>query len=184
MTTVSNDQCRQALAAVDTDASREVMNNADLFAMFVGLTNGSLAALGKPIDAAFGVADKMTTLADGAGKIANSKTVKLTSSSAQIIIQSLSLIKLGTAATPGMVVATVGAMFTKKVALAFGLVEDDKSAKIVAAIADLTSAILVTGISYTAIAGATTIVPAILLVGAAAQLSVTGWQAYNTYTED
>jgi hypothetical protein len=184
MTNLSEQQCRQALATVDSQATREVMNNADLMAMFVGITNGSLAALEGGPAAALGIADKWATVTDAAGKAAGNTMMTTTAASAQIITQSLSLIKLGSAASPGMVVATVGAMFTKKVALMFGLVPEDKTAKLVAAIADLTSSVLIVGTSVAAVSASATAVPVILLVGAVAQLGASGYQAYTNLSAD
>lgn len=184
MTIISEQQCRQALAAVDSPATRDVMNNADLMAMFVGITNGTLAAIEGGPSAALGIADKWATITDAAGKAASNSTVTTTAASAQLITQTLSLIKLGNAASPGMVVATVGAMFTKKVALLFGMAPQDKSTKLVAAIADLTSSVLIVGTSAAAVSASATAIPVILLVGAVAQLGASGYQAYTNLSAD
>jgi hypothetical protein len=180
MTAWCSGDVRKALEKPNTDACRAVLNNADLFALFVGVVNGSLAALEGAPSAALGFADKWATVADASGKMTNNKTLRAAAGGTQILTQSLSLMKLGANATPGAVMATVGAMFTKKVALAFGLAEDDKRAKIIAAVADVTSSVLAVG----AIGLATTATPGILIVAAYAQLGVSGYQAYTAMVED
>lgn len=157
---VSASDCLEALKVADTKATRDIMNNTDPMARFVGVINGTLAALEGGSSAALGLADKWATIADAGGKMAKNNTCHAAASSAQILTQTLTLVKLGSNASPGMVVATVGAMFTKKVGLMFGLVDDNKQAAIVSATADVTASLLVVGTSIaalrTAAAGART----------------------------
>ena len=175
MESIDTKTARQALLSVDTEKTREIAQNADLLAMFVGVMNGSLAALEGNVSAALGFVDKTATVADVAGKVANNQTVRVSAASTQLITQTLSLLKLSSTASPGAVVATVGAIFTKKVALAFGLAEDNKQAKLIGATADILSSVLTVGL---AAAELSTPVGWVLLIGAAAQLGVSSYQGY------
>ena len=136
---------KQTLRTVDTDATRQVEQNADLLNLFASILNGSLAALdGKTpseikISAILGGIDKNASLAGFVGKVENSKNFMVGSAAVQLSSQTLTLLKLGANATPGQVLATVGAVFTKKVALAMGLAENDKQAKLIAAFSDCAS---------------------------------------------
>jgi hypothetical protein len=184
---ISPQQCRDALRQCETPATKVVVDNSDLLAMFTGIVNGTLAALEGNSSAALGLVDKWATVTDVAGKSSGITGLRLASSSVQLVTQTLSLVKLGSAASPGRVVATVGAVFTKKVALMFGMAADEKQAKLVAAAADLVSSTLVVGIGVAevsaAAAGATT-VPWILLVGAIAQLGASAYSSYTAFAGD
>ncbi len=185
---VTEAQCLEVLKACNTPATKELVNNSDLLSTFVGVINGTLGALEGNAGMALGTADKWTGVADLAGKSAGNKNVHVAASTVQIFTQSLSLIKLGPSATPGAVLATVGAMLTKKVALALGMAGEDKKTKLLAASADLVASSCSVGAGYLALtaaaaAGATTI-PWILLIGAVAQLGVSGYATYEAYTAE
>lgn len=177
---VTADETRAALNSVGTPAAREVSQNAELTGLLTDILNGTLAASEGKLGAALGFADKYAAVAEFAGKSVDNQTVRAFAVSSQMLTQTLGLLKLGSSASPGMVVATVGAMFTKKVALAFGLVENDKQAKLLAATADFASAGLTVGI---AAAGLATPVGWVLMVGALAQLGASTYKGYAAYTE-
>lgn len=170
---------RAALDSVGTPAAKAVSQNAELTGLLTDILNGTLAASEGKLAAALGFADKYAAVADFAGKSAQNPTVRAVAASSQILTQTLGLLKLGSGATPGVVVATVGAMFTKKVALAFGLVENDKQAKIVAAMADFAAALLTAGVTYTL---TSPLVP-VLMVGALAQVVSTAYKGYAACKE-
>lgn len=71
--------------------------------------------------------------------------------------------------------ATIGAVFFKKMALAMGLASDNKQAKCIAAHADLSSAALATGVATTA-AISTGGLASLLAVGAASQLILAAYE--------
>ncbi|RVU43780.1 hypothetical protein [Rubrivivax rivuli] len=171
---------RAALDSVGTPAAKAVSQDAELTGLLTDILNGTLAASEGKLGAALGFADKYAALADFAGKSRQNQTVRAFATSSQILTQTLGLLKLGSNASPGMVLATVGAMFTKKVALAFGLVENDKQAKLVAATADFASAALTVGV---AAAGLSNPVGWVLMAGALAQLGATTFKGYAAYTE-
>jgi hypothetical protein len=170
-------QAKEALGTLGSDnaSAKEVMNNAELLNLFVGIVNGSLAALDGKTSAVLGIVDKHASLAGFVGNAHQLKGLSAGSNAVQILTQTLALLKLGSSASPGMVVATVGAMFTKKAALAFGMVEDDKRAKIIAVATDCVSSFLSVGI---AAAMATNPVGWVLLAAAAAQAGASAYQAY------
>lgn len=96
------------------------------------------------------------------------------SAAVQLSSQTLTLLKLGANATPGQVLATVGATFTKKVALAMGLAENDKQAKLIAAFSDCASSVLSAGL---AVSAATTPVGWVLVGAALVQLGASAHDA-------
>ncbi|MBK6740563.1 MAG: hypothetical protein IPG64_23390 [Haliea sp.] len=133
---------REACRALGTESGREVADNAELTALLVSILNSSLQASQGKLDAVLGFVDKHAAVAGYAGKSVGNDTVRVSSASAQILTQSLILIKLGSNASPGMVVATLGAMFTKKMALAFGLVDNNQQAKLLEVTSDMVSSTL------------------------------------------
>ena len=177
---------KQALQLDGSESAKEIDNNADLLSLFVGIVNSSLAAFEGNAAAALGQVDKYAGIAGYVGKEQGNSNVMATSTAVQISTQTLSLLKLGANATPGAIVAAVSAMFTKKVALAFSLVENDKQAKLISVAADCASSTislggaLATGISVSAagVGFALTPVGWVLLGAALAQAGASAYQAY------
>lgn len=180
MPAITAEDTRAALHAVGTPNAKAVANNAELTGLLVDILNGTLAAAEGKLGAALGAADKYGSLADFTGKQLNNSTVRAVGASSQILTQTLGLLKLGSNASPGMVLATVGAMFTKKMALAFGLVDNNRQAQLLGATADFASAALTVGI---AAAGLSTPVGWVLMVGAVAQLGATTYKGYAAINE-
>jgi hypothetical protein len=182
MTPITEAHASVALRKVNSPATQTIEQNADLLALFVTILNASLSALeGQPLlGLTLGTADKFSAIGDFMGKSANNREVRAAAVSTQLLIQTLGLLKLATNLSTGRVVVTVGAMFTKKVALAFGLVEDSKQAKLIAAGADIVSSILTVGVGAVELSNP---VGWVLLVGAVAQFGVSAYNGYAAVQE-
>lgn len=181
---ISTQDARAALKVIRKNSphAKEIEQNADLLNLFVGIVNSSLAALDGKVAGALGLIDKHASIAGFAAKSEGAKGLLAASSALQISTQTFSLLKLGANATPIAVVATVGAVFTKKVSLAFGLAEDDKQAKLISVGADCASSLLAFG--GTIIAGVSGPVGWVLLGAALAQVGASAYQAYTTTQQE
>lgn len=184
----------------NSEQARAVEQSADLVNLLVGVINASLAAVEGKGAAALGIVDKHAVVAGFVGKQENAKNLVLASTTVQISTQTLALLKLGSNASPAVLVTTLGAMFTKKVSLAFGLVENDKQAKLLEVSTDCASsvfslggaiaAMVTTGAGTAGAVGAVGAVTAagvtltltpvgLVLLGAAlAQVGASAYQAY------
>jgi len=172
----------QALQEADTPATRAILKDTDAYGFMLTTIIGTIKmASGKPGDIIEGVVDKATGTADIIGKGGNSDTFNLTNATSQMFIQTLSLASLAGKTHPGIILATVGAVFFKKIALAMGLANDNKQAKCIGAFADLSSAVLTTGVATTA-AFATGGVATVLAIGAASQLVLAAHEANKACT--
>lgn len=162
--------------------AKEIEKNADLLNLFVGIVNASLAAMDgktageKSLSATLGFIDKHASIAGFTGKQNDIKTLILAGNAIQISTQTLSLLKLGANASPGAVIATLGAMFTKKVSLALGLVENNKQAKMMEVTADCAASLFSLGGMI--VAGVSGPVGWVLLGAALAQTGASAYQAY------
>jgi len=183
---IDEQAARKALQFVGTEEAKEIERNADLLNLFVGIVNSSLAALEGNTSAAIGQIDKYAGLAGYVGKEKANQSIMATSAAIQISTQTLSLLKLGANATPGAVVTALGAMFTKKVALAFGLAEDNKQVKLVSVAADCASSAISLGgaiatgvtVGATGVSIAFTPIGWVLLGAALAQAGASAYQFY------
>ena len=136
--------------------------------------------------------DKHATIAGFAGKQGDIKGLMIAGSAIQISTQTLALLKLGANATPGAVIAALGAMFTKKASLAFGLAENNKQAKLLEVTTDCASSLFTLGgaiaIGVTTgaagIAFSLTPVGWVLLGAALAQAGASAYQAYATSQQE
>jgi hypothetical protein len=171
----------QVLGPTNKNA-KEIEKNADLLNLFVGIVNASLAAMDgktaseKGLSATLGLIDKHASIAGFTGKQNDIKALILAGNAIQISTQTLSLLKLGANASPGAVVATLGAMFTKKVSLALGLVENNKQAKMMEVTADCAASLFSLGGMI--VAGVSGPVGWVLLGAALAQTGASAYQAY------
>jgi len=195
---VNASDVKQAIYLVNSNSkqAKAVEQNADMLNLMVGVINASLAAVEGKGAAALGLIDKHAVVAGFVGKQENMKNLSLASTTVQISTQTLALLKLGSNASPAVLVTTLGAMFTKKVSLAFGLAENDKQAKLLEVSTDCASSLfslggaiaaMVTtgagtaGAAGVAAAGVTlTLTPVgLVLLGAAlAQVGASAYQAY------
>ncbi len=171
---VTTEHLRGALQAQGGPNAQAVLADAQLMGKLVDMLNGTLAAGDGRLAGVLGYIDKNAALCDVVVRGKDAKTLRAASTSVQILTQTLGLLKLGANASPAMVTATVGAMFTKKVALAFGLAENDKQAKLIAAIADMAAGVTTAGI---AVATASTPFGWVLVVGALASAALSTYQA-------
>ncbi|VWX63639.1 conserved hypothetical protein [Burkholderiales bacterium 8X] len=164
---------RASLQAADTDKTRAVLKDADLFAFALAQFNNTVKlASGKPIDLAVGLANKAASTGKLVGKSSNAQGLVVGITAAQILVATASLASVGKSP-----VLAVSAVFAKKTALAFGLAGgDDKKAKCIAAFADVAAAAITVAI-YIPAAG--TGIGAIVLGGSLAQLTLSSFQAYQ-----
>jgi hypothetical protein len=174
---ITTEQARRALQAQGGENAKAVAADAELLGKLVDMLNGTLAAGEGRLAGVLGYIDKNAALCDVVVRGKDAKTVKAASASVQILTQTLALLKLGSQASPAMVTATVGAMFSKKVALAFGLAENDKQAKLVSVVADMAAGVTTAGIAF---ATAATPFGWVLFVGA---LASAGLSTYNASLE-
>jgi hypothetical protein len=135
---ITTGQVLRACRVRNTESTRTINGDTETAAQLAALLSGTLQAAGNRVDFLLGMAEKSLALAGLASP--NSPTARVSLTSAQVLLQTLSLLKLGTAMTPGLVMASVGATFAKKVALLFGLIEHERGARVLAAAADLAAA--------------------------------------------
>lgn len=177
---VDADKTKAALLASGGAEARKVALDAELLSKLVDVLNATLNASEGKVGLLLGWVDKHAALADIAARAGGHQGVKLASTSLQITTQTLSLMKLSAQASPGAVVATVGAMFCKKVSLAFGLVDNDKQAKLVAATADLIASTTTFGLAF---AAASNPLGWIIATAAFASAGLAGYNAGTAYRE-
>jgi len=112
------------------------------------LSKGDMAA------AAISFGGKAATLAGMAADSSQSTTAKAGVFASKTILASLGLVNLAKVNSPNAVIATVGATFLKKIALAFDLAgNDDRRAKMIAALCDLAGQTAATVVAGMEVAG-------------------------------
>jgi hypothetical protein len=168
------------LQAANTEHTKAVLKNPDLFAFLLTNFNNTIKlASGKPADIVVGIANK--TLATGklVGKSSGNDGLLLGVSAAQILVITAGLVTI-VGKGPGAAIVAIGAAFAKKTSLALGLAgTEDKKAKCLAAIADVAAAGLTTAmVAPTAATG----IGAVVLAGSVAQLILSGYQAHQACT--
>ncbi|WP_028310730.1 hypothetical protein [Derxia gummosa] len=171
---INESSVREAYRQVGTEKALAVARDSDLIALSVSILNAGLAGMEGKLAGALGSVDGVT---DAGGKLAGNQGVKTAAASAQIINQTLALLKLANNTSPGVLVGTVGAMFTKKVSLAMGLADDNKQAQLIGAWSDLLSSLLTAGVTAATI---TTPVGVVLMAGALLQVGVSIYQTAET----
>ena len=176
----SKDALSAGLKAANTENTRAVIRNPDLFAFLLSNFNNTLKlASGKPADVAIGLTSKALATGKFVGKAENASAVVIGITAAQILVTTASLVSVA-GKSPTSAVVAIGAAFAKKTSLAFSLAGgDDKRAKCIAALTDLAASGLTTALLAPA---AGTGIGAVFLAGSIAQLILSGYQAQQACT--
>jgi len=167
----------QALDSANTENTRAVIKNPELFAFLLTNFNNTVKlATGKPADMAVGLTSKALATTKLAGKAGGASGLVIGTTAAQMLVQTAGLVTV-VGKTPAGAMIAIGAAFAKKTSLALGLAgSDDKRAKCLAALTDLAAS----GLTTAGLVIATpTVVGSVLLVGSAAQLMLSGYQTYQ-----
>ena len=147
----------------------------DVAFLLANFNNTLKLATGKPADMAIGLTSKALATTKLAGRAGGASGLVIGSAAAQILVQTAGLVTIAGKTPAGSMIA-IGAAFAKKTSLALGLTgSDDKRAKCLAALTDLAASGLTTA---GLIVATPTVVGSVLLVGSAAQLMLSGYQAY------
>jgi hypothetical protein len=141
-------------------ASQEAATDPKMVSDITDLLNATLEAgkalaKGEMASAAVSLGNKAATLAGLAAEGSESRNAKAGVFASKAILSSLGLINLAGVTRPNVIVATIGATFLKKVALAFDLAGgDDRKAKMIAAVCDLAGQAAATFVAGAEVVGA------------------------------
>lgn len=167
----------QGLRKADTENTRAVLKDADLYSFLISTFNGAIKlASGNPADIAVGLSSKTLATTKLVGKSSDSKNLVVGVTAAQIIMTTAGLVTVASKGPTSAVVA-IGAAFAKKTSLALSLAGgDDKRAKCLAALTDLAASGLTAGL---VLPSAATGIGAVVLAGSLAQLILSGYQVHK-----
>lgn len=170
----TEDAIAGALRQRDSPQSREALSNADVVKAMAAQLEATLA-LAKADSAAtlaLGLAKKGLSHSKLIEKSSGSKALKVGNFFVDEMVQTLSLLKLANAVSPGAAVATAGTVLLKKTATAFNFGATTRDQKCIAAWLDLAGS---AAAGAFALPTAMTPIGALILVASAAQV-VVAWQ--------
>lgn len=172
-----------SLQKVNTENTRYVLQNTDAYQfMLTVFDSGLKLSSGKALDVATATIDKHLSATELVGKGANNENVVISVKAAQIIMANANLLSLTSKTSMGGVVATLGAVFAKKIALAMGAASDDKQAKTIAAIADIAAAGLV--VPAAIMTGVGPVMIGLTVVSSLSQCVLSGLELQKSLTQE
>lgn len=170
----------EGLQKTDTASTRAVQNDTRLYQFMLAIFKANVdLASGKPADVGFALAEKTMSSATFVSNGLSARGAKIGVGSANILLQSASLIRLNRVTSPGIALATVGATFATKTSIALGMVPDDERVKCLSALSDLAAGVFSVGVSAAAVSAVSGgILAPLALAGSIAHITLA---AYNTH---